>query len=259
MNPESNNAVPDLNISFSQRCWRQIKEIKDIVVLRSQITETLPSDVKPNDLFKRFDSISRNICCAHNPSHALAFVLDMLKSPGGIDGVFVEAGCFKGGSTAKFSIIAKILGKRLVVFDSFCGLPVNTEAHLESLQGHSINGWFEGGAFAAELAEVKRNVEEYGEPDVCVFVQGWFDETMPGFKENILAGFLDVDLASSTRTCLKYLYPKLVSNGVLCSQDGDFPLVVEVFKDRQFWMEELDGATPLIEGLGQKITRIRKP
>src|SRR5262245_39016430 len=36
--------------------------------------------------------------------------------------VVVEAGCWQGGSTAKFSIICRMLGYRLLVFDSFQGV-----------------------------------------------------------------------------------------------------------------------------------------
>ena len=35
-----------------------------------------------------------------------------------LEGCIVEAGCFKGGSAAKFSLIAEKLGRPLIVFDS---------------------------------------------------------------------------------------------------------------------------------------------
>lgn len=45
------------------------------------------------------------------------------------------------------------------------------------------------------------------------FIKGWFEDTMPVFNERIIAAYIDVDLASSTKTCLKYLYPLLVPGG----------------------------------------------
>jgi hypothetical protein len=40
---------------------------------------------------------------------------------------------------------------------------------------------------------------------------------------------------------------------------GVFPLVIDVFKDENFWLNEVGcSETPVIEGLGKKITIIRK-
>ena len=258
MSKNENDKVPEIKIGFFERLRRQWRENLDIVTLQRQIAGYLPAGVDAGQLFKRLDTIGRNVRCAHNPSHALEFVLDMLRAPRNVDGCFIEAGCFKGGSTAKFSIIAKMLGKKIFVFDSFEGLPENREEHSESLQGHSIKGWFEPGNFSGTLSEVKRNIARFGELDVCHFMPGWFDKTMPHFSEPVLAGFIDVDLASSTKTCLQFLYPRLVEGGALCSQDGDFPLVVEVFKDLDFWKNEVGADMPLMKGLGKKITRIQK-
>lgn len=83
---------------------------------------------------------------------------------------------------------------------------------------------------------------------------------MPGFDEPIAAAYIDVDLASSTRTCLKYLYPRLSPGGVLISQDGDFPLVMAVFDDDNFWRDEIGCEKPTIDGLGKsKMLKIIKP
>ena len=62
-----------------------------------------------------------------------------------VPGVIVEAGAFKGVSTAKISHLAAMQSRRLLVFDSFGGLPDNTEQHEYSILGHSIEGWFGGG------------------------------------------------------------------------------------------------------------------
>ncbi|MEJ2672957.1 MAG: TylF/MycF/NovP-related O-methyltransferase, partial [Deltaproteobacteria bacterium] len=175
-------------------------------------------------------------------------------------GCIAEAGVFKGGSSAKFSLAAKYAKRELILFDSFQGLPENTELHEQSILGHSITGWFKGGAFCGGMEEVKHNIGKYGEITVCKFIKGWFDDTMPLFKEKIAAAYIDVDLASSTKTCLKYLYPLLIPGGVLYSQDGDFPLVIQVFDDDHFWENEVGCKKPCIEGLGtQKLIRITKP
>lgn len=211
-------------------------------------------------MMNRFHTISKNVNCPHNASQILQYALDLFALPTHLKGCIVEAGCFKGGSTAKVSIIAKMLGRQLVVFDSFEGLPENAEDHDTSILGHSIEGWFRKGEFCGALEEVKNNVTRFGEIEACRFVKGWFDQTMPSFNEPIVAAYLDVDLASSTKTCLKYLYPLIVPGGILYSQDGDFPLVIDVFRDDRFWETEVGVPKPAVEGLGEsKMLKIRKP
>ncbi|HRQ22901.1 MAG TPA: TylF/MycF/NovP-related O-methyltransferase [Anaerolineales bacterium] len=236
--------------------WREALEVAR---LQDELSQLMPQkDIK--DLLFKFKVISENVECPHNQSHILSFVVSMLKLPKGTDGVIMEAGCFKGGSTAKFSLVAKYLGLQLFVFDSFEGLPENEEDHNQTIDGKSIKGWFKGKEFSGTKEEVKSNIQKYGEISVCRFVEGWFEDTLPDFSEKILAAYIDVDLASSTRTCLKYIYPKMIPGGILVSQDGDFPLVIEVFDNDEFWLEEVGCEKPEIKGLRKnKILTIVKP
>ena len=228
--------------------------------LHAELAQAFPASAERNALLARMRRVNAHVQCPHNESHVLSFVVPLFKLPPAVEGVIVEAGCFRGGSTAKFSMVASILGRDLVVFDSFEGLPPNTEPHGTSILGHSIKGWFEEGKFRGGLDEVRSNVETYGDIKPVRFIKGWFEETMPTFQEKICAVYIDVDLASSTRTCIKYLYPRLSPNGILVSQDGDFPLVIEVFKDRLFWENEVGCAMPTISGLGtKKMLTIVKP
>ncbi len=50
----------------------------------------------------------------------------------------------------------------------------------------------EKGSYKGTLDEVKANVAQYGHIEVCRFVKGWFDDTLPHFKEPIAAIYLDV-------------------------------------------------------------------
>ena len=40
-----------------------------------------------------------------------------------MEGVVVECGCFLGGSTANLSLVCEVVGRELIVYDSFEGLP----------------------------------------------------------------------------------------------------------------------------------------
>ena len=182
----------------------------------------------------------------------------ILRTPPERDGVLVEAGCFRGGSTAKLSVVAKIVNRRLMVFDSFQGLPHATGPHDRNIFGG--NAAMQAGDYSGQLEEVKRNVDQYGEIEVCQFFRGWFEETMPQFQAQVAGAFVDVDLASSTRTCLQHLYPKLSVGGFIFSHDGHLPLCIQVFEDADFWGQVAGEHSPVIEGLGQKkLIRITKP
>ena len=228
--------------------------------LRKELVILMPLKEQRETLLADFERITKNVRCPHSPSHILFFVAALLRLPKGIEGCIVEAGCFKGGSTTKFSLVAKHLDRSLVVFDSFEGLPENSEKHKRTIFGRSIKGWFDAKKYCGSLDEVKNNVERFGEISVCRFVKGWFEDTLPKFSDKVCAAYLDADLAASTKSCLKYIYPKIVPGGILVSQDGDFPLVIEVFDDDNFWQNEVGCQKPTIEGLGKsKILTIVKP
>ncbi len=237
-----------------------LAEMVDVARLQAELADVVPAAADRKRLLEQIRRVRANVECPHNESHVLSFIVELFRLPRDLEGVVVEAGCYKGGSTAKLSLVASMLGRELVVFDSFEGLPPNDEPHDSSLLGHSIRGWFDPGKFAGALEEVRHNVETYGDIRLVRFVKGWFDDTMPGFDEPVAAAYLDVDLASSTRICLRHLYPRIVPGGVLMSQDGDFPLVLDVFRDREFWENEVGEPMPVIEGLGtKKILKIVKP
>lgn len=202
-------------------------------------------------------AVSHHVEIAHMEEEMIAVMSSILRMPGHLPGVVVEAGCFKGASTAKFSLAAKYSGRQLIVFDSFCGIPPNDEDHGKNIFGDSVN--FPAGDYSGNLEEVKHNIDRYGQLDICTFHKGWFEDTMPSFSEPITTAYIDVDLASSTRTCLRYLYPRLVEGGELYSQDGHLPLVIDVFRDKTFWREEVGCEPPFVDGLGEKkLIKIKK-
>jgi O-methyltransferase len=201
-------------------------------------------------IVKQLNYISLNVDSPHTQVEMLTFIRTILSLPPERNGVVVEAGCFKGSSTAKFSLATDIVGRKLVVFDSFEGIPENDEPHEKDIFGE--NASFKKGDYRGTLEEVRANVTRFGKINGCRFIQGWFENTMSDFKDSISAIYLDVDLASSTRTCLKHLFPLLGKGGILYSQDGHLPLVIDVFSDDDFWLKEVGCKRPSIQGLGKK-------
>lgn len=208
-------------------------------------------------LVRRLMEVHKHVLCAHTHGEMARIVREIFDIPDDRPGCIVEAGAFKGGSTAKLSIAAAAVGRRLVVFDSFEGIPENDEPHDTTIFGDPAR--FGAGSYAGRLSEVCDNVGRFGELDVCEMRAGWFEDTLPAFDEPVAVGFIDVDLASSTRTCLAHLYPRLIPGGVLFSHDGHLPLCIDVLRDRQFWAR-VPGPPPIITGLGaEKLVSIRKP
>jgi len=202
-------------------------------------------------LIVKFYLISLYIPCPHKQSEILQIVESILSIPPDVEGCVVEAGSYKGGSAIKLSLACKIINRPLVVFDSFEGTPENDETE---------GGMHFGkGAYQATLEEVKKNIREFGNIDVCRFYKGWFENTMPKFNKKICLIFMDVDLASSTKTCLKYFYPLLINRGVIFSHDGHIEYVVKMLESDKFWEDEVNYKKPYIEGLRErKLLRIIK-
>ena len=208
----------DLNISFSQR----------FALIRDFYAITLS-----------FENIP------HYQRQILAFANAILKQPRDRNGVIIEAGCFRGVSSAKFSLVAKMTGKSFYVFDSFQGIPPNDEGH--EIYGEEVT--FEEGDYAASLEEVQGNIHQHGHIDSCRFVKGWFDDTMPDFNEPVAAAYLDVDLVSSTKTCIKYIWPLLEPGGVIYSQDAHLTDIIDLFADEDFWRNEVGVEPPVVSRL----------
>jgi O-methyltransferase len=208
-------------------------------------------------LLKQMYVISFRVECPHSQREVLAFIRAILNISPELTGCIVEAGSYKGGSTAKFSLAARLANRRLVVFDSFEGIPEHAETHTKDIFGRPVG--FAPGSYSGSLEQVRSTIRRFGCLEACEFVKGWFDETLPRFDEPIAAAYLDVDLASSTRTCLRNLYPKIVNGGVLYSQDGHLPLVLEAFTDNEFWERDIGARRPDVEGLGTcRLIRLTK-
>ena len=228
-------------------------------IVRKEISALIPFLLRPlssttfrqrMSIIQKLYVISNSVPCPHTQNEVLSFITSILSIPDGIPGNIVECGAYKGGSSAKFSIAAAITSRRLIIFDSFEGLPPHSENHQINIFGEEAD--IPSGSYSGTLEEVSNTIEMYGDIGSCDFKKGWFKDTLPEFSSPIASVYLDVDLASSTKLCLKYLYPQLVKGGVLYSQDGHFPRVIDVFNDDRFWENEVGCPKPFIEGLGKK-------
>lgn len=237
--------------------YRRLQSLRFLVVRdRRAILDFLrasyPIDLSVHDrlrLVARFVHTTNHMRAYHTQAEMLAVADRILRLAGRSDLTVVECGACKGGSTAKLSLVTRLAGGHLHVFDSFQGMPPNDERDVNHLDGRPME--FRAGAFRGRLTEVKRNVARFGAIEVCTFHKGWFADTLPGFDQPVDVALLDVDLASATRTCVAALYPRLRAGGVIFSQDGHLRGSVEVLRDPGLW-REIGVEPPAIEGLGER-------
>jgi hypothetical protein len=209
------------------------------------------------DLLKRFARIQKKVTCGHSP---FQFVL-MAEYILGLDvsGPIVECGCYKGGSTAKLSLLAEHTQRKLYVFDSFQGLPEpkdEKEAYVKQDKESGQKYRFQAGQYKGTLDEVKNNVTQFGNLDVCELIPGFFSESLAAFGVEPAFVFIDVDLVSSARDCLKVLWPLLKPGGCFFTHEAMYPSYIEGILDREWWKENLYQCPPVIFGAGSGLSPI---
>ena len=175
----------------------------------------------------------------------LAMAAKLLEISPATEGVVVECGCFKGGSTANLSIICDFVGRDLIIYDSFEGLPIggSNDRYARDAQGH----------FLGALDTVSHNVEEFGVLERCSFRKGWFIDTLPDHVEPIVLAFLDVDYQASIHDCLVNLWPHLIDKGYVFTDDYTYIDLCAVYFSEEFWQREFGTNPPGLIGTGTGI------
>ena len=166
----------------------------------------------------------------------------------------VECGVYKGATSVTLSIAAKITNRKLILYDSFKGLPNGEKSIPKRFYPHlKITGSYKKGMYKGTLDEVKNNLLLFGEIDVCEFRKGFFNKSLLRHKEKIDFLFLDVDLVSSTKDCILNLW-KYLNNGAYCYTDDACDMdVVKVWFDNVWWKKNVNCKPPGYIGSGSGI------
>ena len=173
----------------------------------------------------------------------LAMALKILEAPPNAPGVVLECGAWKGGSAANLSLVCKIAGRKLLIYDSFEGLPAGEPGDREAKN-------YQKGDYAGALGEVKRNIRKYGAIEQCEFTKGWFDQTLPSLDQPVLLAFLDVDLEASLDCCVRYIWPNLVNGGYIFSDECVHTDYAALFWSEWWWDENFNTTPPGLIGAG---------
>jgi hypothetical protein len=200
-------------------------------------------------LVEQFKDNCTKIEAATGPDIHAVLAMEVLSLPRTLPGAVIECGAFKGASTASLSRVCRLVGRRLIVCDSFEGLPDEGEKlHVAAHFGHY--GYYKKGMFCGRLEEVQENVRRQGDFEVCDWVLGFFCDSLPSLKTPLAFGFLDVDLVGSMQDCLRHVWPLLAEGGSIYIDDaGDLDLV-RVFFDEKWWQEVLHQPAPGFVGSG---------
>lgn len=181
----------------------------------------------------------------------LVMAMKLLQIPPDVAGDVVECGCWKGGATVNLSLICQITGRKLKVYDSFEGLPPPVAG--DAVAQRTFKQGFVPGVFGGTLEEVTDNVKKYGAIDACEFYKGWFENTLPQHKGDIVLMFLDVDFYASLHDCLLNLWPWVVDRGfVFLDEYLNLPYCA-VFFSEKYWRKYFSCAPPGLVGTGTGI------
>lgn len=204
------------------------------------------------DIVRRFEDIDREVPIGSTPTDGL-FLAEMLLN---VDapGTLVECGCYAGGSSSKLSIIASLLDRKVIVFDSFEGLPEVDSYFLRDAHCRRNDDWvtdWTAGRYASHQSIVEANIGKYGEFSHCSFIKGWFSESMTSenLPEQIAFAFVDVDLANSARDCFTAIWPRLSENGIFVTHDTAYIKVLQQFYDPEIW-KAFGEIPPILFGAG---------
>ncbi len=173
----------------------------------------------------------------------ILYFKEMVDRTARLEGDVVECGTSIGHGLLYFMLLSDLAGveRTFYGFDSFEGFPAPTEADRGT---HAYEGYY-----ANSPAIVIRVLKDGRVPERMIeehlqLVKGFFEETLPGYEGRIALLHLDCDLYESYRQCLKHLYDKVVTRGVILFDEYEntkFPgarkAVDEFFSDKNCAIE----------------------
>ena len=185
-----------------------------------------------------------------HPSRFGKFIIhyELYKKALSLPGAIVECGIFKGASFVRFASFDFLLGtvkRRIIGFDTFGEFPQG-----EDKDDHKVLGNFLKAAGSQSIAkdQLKEVLDMKNLGQEVELIKGDINETVPQLvKDNpeiqIALINLDTDIYKPSLTVLEYLFPKLVSGGVLILDDynvhrGETQAVNEYFSGQDIQIQK---------------------
>ena len=134
-------------------------------------------------------------------------LINFAKTVENVPGDYWELGVYQGGTASRL-INCIPSNKKLVLFDSFEGLP-----EVCSFDNHHKKGDF----FDANLDIILDYFKKY--PNVTI-VKGWIPDTLKDYKESsICFAHIDLDLYEGYKSSLEFIWPRLSIGGIVVFDD----------------------------------------
>ncbi|HEV8453313.1 MAG TPA: TylF/MycF/NovP-related O-methyltransferase [Gemmatimonadales bacterium] len=209
---------------------------------------TLPERLR---LFGEFLRVDWNVLHAHLPSEIVQVTRALAERRARAGEVMVEAGCWQGGSSAKFSLVCRLLGYELWIHDSFQGVEVLSPQD-------QAKEWDFGGQYASGEERLRDHLDRFGALEVCRVRPGWFADTLAlaAVPRPVRAVWIDCDLGKGTLEVLRGVVPSLSDDGWIFSQDFHIEPVRRVLRDPEIW-REFGRGIPTIRVLGRYLASVR--
>ena len=149
----------------------------------------------------------------------------------GVEGSFVECGVATGNNLAAMCYA----GRFGVGFDSFVGIPYagvnDTEQPGLGAKDETKHGILESSGITVHgQDQVVANFDKWGISNYTL-IEGWFQNTVHEYDQDIAVLRLDGDLYESTIVCLEHLYPKLSKGGIMIIDDWNLDGCRKAFYD----------------------------
>jgi O-methyltransferase len=182
------------------------------------------------DLIARLLRVDWHVLHSHRPCEIAKLFTSLSRRPAMQGEVVIEAGCWKGGSSAKLSLLCEMLGYQLMIYDSFQGVEPLSRRELEGEYDYS-------GEYAASKDEVINNIQTFGVMQACQIVEGWFSDTLASHpvKSPVRLVFIDCDLAKGTYEVLFGVSTSLVDDAVIITQDYHIQSVRKLIHSPTTW------------------------
>jgi O-methyltransferase len=189
---------------------------------------------------------TRRVFTATSYKAHLAMAVKLLEIPPDVEGVVVECGSLLGGSTANLSLACDVVSRRLIVYDSFEGLPPPepNDKYADTSQTGLLRG---------DVELVRGNVRKYGAIERCTFRKGWFRDTLPQHAEPIVLAFLDVDYQASLDDCVRNLWPHLTEKGYVFIDEYVLTDYCALFWSERYWSTHFGTTPPGLIGAGSGV------
>jgi hypothetical protein len=180
----------------------------------------------------------------------MVLISSILEIPRDATGSIAEFGCYKGLSSVALSIAAKHAGRKLLIFDSFEGLPESKETISHIADDTQVV--YKKGELAGSLGEVRGVIEKYGEISCVEFIKGYFCDSLPTrpADEKYALIFEDADLVESVRDVLQHAWPRLGDGRYFFSHESLDLEVVKLFYNDEWWTKTHGIKAPGLAGAG---------